>query len=78
MITLRTLLCRSLVLAGLSLGLTSCLSDGYIGVSDGIYYGPHRDPWFHDDPWMDGHHWYGRPSFNASFGLYLHPPRGRR
>ncbi len=70
----------ALLLAGLSLGLTSCYTDGYVGVSNGVYYGPHRDPWFHDDPWMDGHRWYGyrEPRGDVNVGIYIHPPRRRR
>ena len=54
------------------------ISDGYVGVSNGVYYGPHRDPWFRDDPWMDGHRWYGGPRVDTSIGIYIHPPRFRR
>ncbi len=74
----RQIFLSAAVLIVLSFGLTSCVTDGYIGVSNGIYYGPHRDPWFRDDPWMDGHRWYGEPNLNANIGIYLHPPRGHR
>jgi hypothetical protein len=48
-------------------------------VGTGVYYGPQRDPWFRDDPWMDGHRWYGgEPRGNANVGIYIHPPRDRR
>jgi hypothetical protein len=53
------------------------VADGYVGES--VYYGSHRDPWFHDDPWMDGNRWYrDEPRPGASVGIYIHPPRGRR
>ncbi len=70
--------CARLVLVGSLLALAGCFTDGYIGMSNGVYYGPHRDPWFLDDPWMDGHRWYGGPHVDANIGIYLHPPRGRR
>jgi hypothetical protein len=74
----RKFLLGALLLTGSQFVLTSCYTDGYIGVSNGVYYGPHRDPWFRDDPWMDGHRWYGGYEPNASIGIYLHPPRHRR
>jgi len=72
------ILLGSLVVAGLSFALSGCVADGYVGVSNGVYYGPGRDPWFHDGPWMDGHGWYGEPQGSVDVGIYLHPPRGRR
>ena len=67
----------SFVLVGLQLGLSSCVTDAYVGT--GVYYGGQRDPWFRDDPWVDGHRWYGgEPRGNANVGVYIHPPRGRR
>lgn len=68
----------ALILTGLQFGLSSCVSDGYVGVSNGVYYGPRRDPWFRDDPWMDGHRWYGGPRVETNIGIYIHPPRHRR
>ena len=65
------------ILAGLSFALSGCMADGYIGVSEGVYYGPGRDPWFRDDRWMDGHGWYGPPQGNLDVGIYLYPPRHR-
>jgi hypothetical protein len=68
----------ALLLVGVQFVLSSCVADGYVGVDSGVYYGPRRDPWFYDDPWMDGHRWYGEPRGNVDIGIYLHPPRGRR
>jgi len=65
------------LLFGLQLALSSCVADGYVGT--GVYYGPGHDPWFRDDPWMDGHGWYGDgPRGNVDVGIYLHPPRHGR
>jgi len=61
---------------GLQLGLSSCVTDAYVGT--GVYYGEHRDPWFRDDTWLDGHRWYGGARAEHNGGIYLHPPRGRR
>lgn len=74
----RKILLGALVLAGLQFGLSSCITDGYVGT--GVYYGPYyRDPWFRDDPWVDGHRWYGGgPRVETNIGIYLHPPRHRR
>jgi len=69
----RRLLLVSLVFAGLQFGLSSCVTDG--SVRSGVYYGAHRDPWFRDDPWMDGNRGWGEPRGEASIGIYLHPPR---
>ena len=66
----------SLLLLGLQFALSSCVVDGYVGT--GVYYGPRRDPWFRDDPWVDGRGWYGEPRGGVDVGIYLHPPRGRR
>lgn len=63
-----------LLLAGLQFGLSGCVSDAYIGT--GVYYGPRHRPWFHDDPWMDGHHWYGGSrSPERGVDIYISPPR---
>jgi hypothetical protein len=72
----RKILLGSFILAGLQFGLSSCLTGGYVGT--GVYYGPQRDPWFRDDPWVDGHRWYGEPRGNANVEVYIHPPRDRR
>ena len=72
----RKILLASLILAGLQFGLNSCVTDGYVGT--GVYYGPQRDPWFHDGAWMDGHRWYGGPPVQPEIGIYIHPPRPRR
>ena len=70
------ILLGSLLLTGLQFGLGGCVTDAYVGT--GVYYGPHyRDPWFHDDPWMDGNRWYGEPRGGIR-GPYIHPPRFRR
>ena len=76
----RKILLGLFFLAGLSFALSGCIADGYVGVSDGVYYGPGRDPWFRDDRWMDGYGWYGYggPRVETNVGIYLHPPRGRR
>ena len=77
--TNRKILLSFFVLAGLSFALSGCVTDGYVGVGTCVYYGPrYRDPWFRDDPWMDGHRWYGEPGGSVDVGIYLHPPRGRR
>jgi hypothetical protein len=73
----RKFLLSLFVLAGLSFALAGCETDGYVGVSNDLYYGPGRDPWFRDDPWMDDHGWYGRPGGSVNVGIYLHPPRQR-
>jgi hypothetical protein len=72
----RKILLGSLILAGLQFGLSSCVTDG--SRRTGVYYGPQRDPWFRDDPWMDGHRWYGEPRADANVRIYIHPPRPRR
>jgi len=72
----RKILLGGLVLLGLQLGLSSCVTG--IDVGTGVYYGPHRDPWFRDDPWMDGHRWYGGdryPNGGGQGDIYIHPPR---
>jgi len=78
----RKILLGSLVLVGLQFALSGCVTDAYVGVGTGVYYGPrYRDPWFRDDPWMDGHRWYRGdhyPESGGSVDIYLHPPRGRR
>ncbi|MDB6113679.1 MAG: hypothetical protein JWQ83_1724 [Lacunisphaera sp.] len=66
----------SLLLTGAQFASSGCVSDGY--VSESVYYGPrHRDPWFHDDPWMDGRRGYYRDSSPRSSGrvdVYISPP----
>ena len=56
-------------------GLGGCVTDGY--VSTGVYYGPHyRDPWFRDDPWMDGRRgYYERNHYRGGGDVYISPPR---
>lgn len=76
-LTHRFLLC-TLFLVGLPCLFTGCYTDGYVGVNNGVYYGPHRDPWFRDDPWMDGHRWYRGSGPESTIGIYIHPPRRRR
>jgi len=66
-----------LLLSGLQFALSGCVADGY--VSESVYYGPsYRDPWFHDDPWVDGHRWYHDRPVGGSVDIYLSPPRHRR
>jgi hypothetical protein len=72
------ILLGSLVLIGLQFGLSSCVSDGYVRSRDDVYYGPRRDPWFRDDPWVDGHRWYGERPAETSVGIYIYPPHYRR
>lgn len=72
----RKILLGSFVLVGLQFVLSSCVTDAYVGT--GVRYGPRRDPWFRDDPWMDGHGWYGRdryPDRGGNVDIYIHPPR---
>ena len=73
---IRKTILGSFILFGLQLGLSSCVSDAYVGT--GVYYGGHRDPWFRDDPWMDGHRWHSEPRIDTNIGIGIHPPRGRR
>jgi len=47
-----------------------CESAGYVGVDEGVYYGPAGDPWFHEGPWVYGQPWHGE-----SHEMYIHPPR---
>jgi hypothetical protein len=78
--TSRTLLLGSFLLTSLSFVLGGCVADGYVGVREDVYYGPGRDPWFRDDPWMDGHGWYGRGrgrERGGSVDIYIAPPRIR-
>lgn len=72
---IRKILLGSLLLTGLQFGLSSCLTNGY--VSTGVYYGPQRDPWFHDGEWIDGDRWYGGMRGDSLVGVYLNPPRQR-
>ena len=70
------ILLGSLLLTGALLALSGCVADGR--VNEGVYYGPHRDPWFRDDPWMDGdRRWYHDDS-GPGVQIYIHPPRHRR
>jgi len=74
----RKILLGSLLLVGLQFALGGCAVDGYVGVHDSVYYGPGRDPWFRDDPWMDGHDWYRgdrHPGSGGNVDIYIHPPR---
>ena len=72
----RKILLGSLILAGLQFGLSSCVTDAYVGT--GVYYGPYRGPWFRDDPWVDGHRWYREDRAPAGgVDIYIHPPRIR-
>lgn len=66
-----------LLLGAVQFASTGCATEGY--ASESVYYGPrHRDPWFHDDPWMDNRRWYhDDPAPSASVGIYIHPPRSR-
>ena len=74
--TLLKFLLASLALAGLQFALSSCVTEAY--VSDGVYYGPQRDPWFRDGSWMDGDRWHGERRGGAHVEVYLHPPQHRR
>ncbi len=69
------ILLGSLLFTGLQFGLTSCVTDGYVGVDTGVYYGPHYgDPWFHDGGWLDGNRGYGEVR-SGGHGAYIHPPQ---
>ena len=63
-----------LLLSGLQFASSGC-SDA--NANGSVYYGPQRDPWFRDDPWMDGHRWY-RDEPSPGVGIYIHPPRQYR
>lgn len=66
----------ALLLSGLQFASSGCVADGY--VSESVYYGPHRDPWFRDDPWMDGgRRWYRDEPVGPGVGIYIYPPRHR-
>jgi len=70
----KILLASLLLLLGVQLSLSGCVADGY--VSESVYYGPHyRDPWFRDDPWMDGRRWDRGPRSGGSVDVYISPPR---
>ena len=73
--TLSKILLGSLLLTGLQFALSGCVTEGY--ASESVYYGPHyRDPWFRDDPWMDGPRHYRRePRQVDSVDIYISPPR---
>ena len=64
-----------LLLTGLQFGSSGCVSDGY--ASGEVYYGSHRDPWFRNDRWVDGHRWYrDEPRRSGgSVDVYISPPR---
>ena len=69
-----TILLGSLLLSGLQFALTGCIADGY--ASGSVYYGPdHRDPWFHDGPWIDGGRGYGDRGGRGGGDVYISPPR---
>lgn len=77
----RTVIFGSFLLVGLQFALSSCATDGAVSVDTGIYYGPrhrYRDPWFRDDPWVDGHGSYRgnrAPDRGGSVDVYISPPR---
>ncbi len=73
---IRKILLGAVILVGLELVMSSCLTDG--SRRSGVYYGGQRDPWFHDDSWVDGNRWYGEPRPGGNVEVYIHPPRGRR
>ena len=70
------ILLGSLLLTGALFVLNGCVADGR--ASEGVYYGQHRDPWFRDDPWMDGNHGRYHDDSGPGLQLYIHPPRQRR
>ena len=68
------LLFVTIALVGLQFWLSSC---GLRAAASGsIYYGPQREAWFRDDPWVDGQHWQPADP-NASVGVYFRKPRNR-
>jgi hypothetical protein len=74
--TLSKILLGSLFLAGLQFALSGCITEGY--VSESVYYGPqYRDPWFRDDPWMDGRRWNRGAPHAPGVDIYINPPRRR-
>ena len=73
---LSKILLGGLLLTGLQFSFSGCASEGY--VSTDVYYGPHhRDPWFHDDPWMHRRRgWYrDEPRGGSHTDIYISPPR---
>lgn len=74
--TIHKIFLGSVFLAGL-LGLIGCATSGYVEADTGVYYGGpyYRDPWFHEGPWINGHHWYHEPRPSGHVGVYIHPPR---
>ena len=70
------ILLGTFILLGLQFALSSCVTSAYVG--DGVYYGPQRDPWFRDGPWMDGDRWRGEPHGEPHVEVYIHPPQHRR
>ncbi len=74
------ILLNSVAPIGLPFARSSCVTAGYAGFRNGVYYGPRRDPWFNDDPWREGHRWYRGPrgpQVDTTIGIYIHPPRHR-
>jgi hypothetical protein len=75
----RKIILSAFLLVGLQFGLSSCVTDGSVSVDTGVYYGHrYRDPWFRDDPWMDGHGWYRgnrEPRRGGDVDIYISPPR---
>ena len=69
---LSKLLLGSALLTGLQFATSGCASDGY--VTETVYYG-HRDPWFRDDPWMDGRRHGYREEPRGHTDVYISPPR---
>ncbi len=76
--SLRKILLGAVLAGGALIAFSGCASGGYVGVREDVYYGPRRDPWFHDDPWMDGHHWYRDREPPNQIGIYISPPRRGR
>jgi hypothetical protein len=75
---LQNLLLGSLLLSGLLLVWSGCETDG--SVNGGVYYGSnYREPWFHDDNWMDGNRGYrerhDQPDRGGRVDVYINPPR---
>jgi hypothetical protein len=62
----------ALLLSGLEFATSGCVSDGT--ASGAVYYGPHRDPWFRDDRWMDGNR-RGYHDDRRGGDVYISPPR---
>ncbi len=74
--SLAKILLGSFLLSGVQFALSGCVADGY--ARESVYYGPERDPWFRDDPWMDGGgRWYRDGPSSVGVGVYISPPRYR-